>query len=77
MNIPSPLTVSNRTNNFLNASGVFSSFSGVKSCCKTYGYAPLTRRNFGSTLNANPSNIVKERIITVKKGGVLKLRIFS
>ena len=76
-NIPSPLTVNSLTNNFLKASGVFSSPSGVNNCCNTYGYAPLTRRNFGSTLSAKPSNIVKDRIITVKNGGVLKFSKFS
>mmetsp|Transcript_10521 Transcript_10521/g.12951 ORF Transcript_10521/g.12951 Transcript_10521/m.12951 type:complete len:371 (-) Transcript_10521:94-1206(-) len=72
----SPSTVKSLTNKPRSASGAPSS-SGFKSCFNTYGYAPRINRNFSSTLNANPSKIVKLRIIMVKKGGLRNSNSFS
>ena len=75
--IPSPLTVSNLNSKFSKASGVCLLPSGDSNCARTYGYAPRTSLKLGSTLSANPSKIVRERIITVKNGGVLNFRTLS
>ena len=51
--------------------------SGERSCFNTYGYAPRIRRKFGSTSSANPSRIVRLRIMMVMYGGILNLRTLS